>query len=210
MSAISIGEETPTSLAAVSLGEAGLDLLFREARTYPGWQPRAVPEATLREIYDLAKLGPTSANASPLRVAFLATEEAKARLLPALAPMNVEKSRSAAAVALLAYDSRFYDELPKLFPQVDARAWFVGNEALIQETALRNSSLQGGYFILAARALGLDCGPMSGFDPEMVNREFFPDGRWRVNFICNLGYGDPGKLFPRNPRLSFDEACVVL
>jgi 3-hydroxypropanoate dehydrogenase len=169
-----------------------------------------VPVELLREVYELAKFGPTSANSLPLRVAFLTTTEAKERLLPALMPGNVDKTRTAGAVALIAYDSRFYDELPRLFPHADMRGYFADNPALAAEAALRNSSLQGGYFIMAARALGLDCGPMSGFDAEAVNREFFPDGRWKINFICNLGYGDPAPLFPRGPRLGFDEACQVL
>ena len=210
MSIMAIGEDTSADLGETRLDDAGLDLLFRDARTHSVWQPEPIREATLREVYDLAKMGPTSANTSPLRVVFLTTEAAKARLLPALAPQNVEKSRTAPAVAVLAYDTLFYEHLPRLFPHADAKAWFEGNAELIQQTAFRNSSLQGGYFILAARALGLDCGPMSGFDPEMVNREFFPDGRWKVNFVCNLGHGDSSKLFARSPRLSFDEACQVL
>ncbi len=190
--------------------EEGLDLLFREARTYSAWHPRGVSADLLREVYNLARFGPTSANTSPARFVFLTTDEAKARLLPALAPLNVEKSRTAPVVAIIAYDTEFYENLPRLFPQADARSWFVGNAALIQETAFRNGTLQGAYFMLAARALGLDCGPMSGFDPEKVNAEFFPDGKWKANFVCNLGYGDSTKLFPRNPRLEFEEACVVL
>ena len=155
-------------------------------------------------------MGPTSANTSPLRILFLRSEEAKARLLPALAPNNVEKSRTAPVVAIMAYDLEFHEKLPRLFPHVDARSWFVGKEALIQETAFRNGTLEAGYFILAARAKGLDCGPMSGFDQAKVNAEFFPDGKWRANFILNLGHGNPADLFPRNPRLDFDEACRIL
>lgn len=190
---------------------SSLDILFRNARTFYAWQQKPVSEELLKEIYDLFKFGPTSANASPARILFLTTEDAKARLLPALPPLNVEKSRTAAVVAIIAYDVEFYEKLPKLFPHApDAKNWFVGNEAFAQETAFRNSSLQGAYFMLAARALGLDCGPMSGFDPSKVNEEFFPDGKWRVNFICNLGYGDDTKQFPRGPRLDFDEACRVI
>ena len=192
---------------AVSIG---FDNLFREARTHSAWRQDPVPDDLLREIYDLARMGPTSANCSPLRVLFLKTEEAKARLLPALAPNNVEKTRTAPVVAVLAYDLEFYEKLPKLFPHVDARSWFLGKTELILETAFRNSSLAAGYFILAARAKGLDCGPMSGFDVVKVNAEFFPDGNWRVNFLCNLGHGDPSALFPRNPRLDFGEACKIL
>ena len=188
----------------------GLDRLFRHARTHNFWHPRGVSDELLHEIYDLAKFGPTSANSSPMRIVFLKSEEAKERLRPALAPLNVEKSMAAPVVAIIAYDTEFYEQLPKLFPHADARAWFVGNESLVQETAFRNSSLQGAYLMLAARALGLDCGPMSGFDKDTLNAEFFPDGKWKVNFICNLGYGDSTKLFPRNPRLDFDEANVIL
>jgi 3-hydroxypropanoate dehydrogenase len=169
-----------------------------------------VPVEKLRQAYDLARMGPTSANASPARFVFVESEAAKARLLPAMAPLNVEKTRTAPVTAIIAWDTEFYEKLSQLFPHADMRQHFVGNQPLIEETALRNSSLQGGYFILAARALGLDCGPMSGFDAAKVNAEFFPDGKWKVNLICNLGYGDPSKLFPRNPRLEFDEACRVL
>ena len=190
-------------------GEA-LDQLFREARTHAAWVPRAVPVELLREAYDLSRMAPTSANGSPARFVFLATEEAKKRLLPALAPLNVEKTRLAPVAAIIAWDNEFFDQLPRLYPHADMRSYFVGNQPLIDETAFRNSSLQGAYFILAARALGLDCGPMSGFDAAKVNAEFFPDGKWKVNFLCNLGYGDKSKLHPRNPRLDFDEACIVL
>jgi 3-hydroxypropanoate dehydrogenase len=155
-------------------------------------------------------MGPTSANSSPARFVFLQSEAAKARLLPALAPLNVEKTKAAPVTVIVAWDTEFYEKLPQLVPHADARSFFVGNQALIEETTIRNSSLQGGYFILAARAVGLDCGPMSGFDGAKVNAEFFPDGKWKVNFLCNLGYGDHSKLFPRNPRLEFEEACRVL
>ncbi len=192
------------------ISEETLDQLFRGARTHTAWQPRAVPLALLKEIYDLARMGPTSANASPARFVFLTTPEGKNRLLPALAPLNVEKTRSAPVTTIVAWDTEFYEKLPRLFPQNDMRSYFAGNPALIEETGARNGSLEGGYFILAARGLGLDCGPMSGFDAAKVNAEFFPDGKWKVNFLCNLGYGDHGKLYPRNPRLDFDEACVVL
>jgi 3-hydroxypropanoate dehydrogenase len=187
-----------------------LNQLFHEARTHSAWLPKRVPVEALREAYDLARWGPTSANSTPARFVFLESEAAKARLLPALAPLNVEKTKAAPVTVIVAWDTEFYEKLPKLFPHADMRSYFVGNESLAEETAFRNSSLQGGYFILAARAVGLDCGPMSGFDKTKVNTEFFPDGKWKVNFICNLGYGDPGKLFPRSPRLDFDEACRVL
>lgn len=192
------------------IDDNGLDILFRNARTHNAWLSKPVADELLHEIYDLFKYGPTSANASPARVLFLTTEEAKARLLPALPPLNVEKSRTAPVVAIIAYDLEFFEKLPKLFPHADARAWFASNEALAQETAFRNSTLQGAYFMLAARAVGLDCGPMSGFDGAKVNEEFFPDGKLKVNFICNLGYGDDTKIFPRSPRLDFDEACTIL
>ena len=193
-----------------SVGEETLNILFREARTHNIWLDRPVPESLLREVYDLAKMGPTSANLAPARFVFLTTRDAKERLLPALMPQNVEKSRTAPVVAIIAYDLEFYEQAPRLFPHMDMRSYFVGKPELIQETAFRNGSLQGAYLMLAARALGLDCGPMSGFDAEKVNAEFFPDGKWKVNFICNLGYGDRDKLFPRNPRLDFEEACVVM
>jgi 3-hydroxypropanoate dehydrogenase len=199
-----------TSPAAQGDDLVSLDTLFREARTYTAWLPEPVSDDLLREIYDLAKMGPTSANTSPLRILFLKSEAAKARLLPALAPNNVEKSRTAPVVALMGYDLEFYEKLPQLYPQADARSWFAGNAALIQETAFRNSTLQAAYFILAARAKGLDCGPMSGFDAGKVNEEFFADGKWRVNFVCNLGHGNRDALRPRNPRLQFDEACRIL
>jgi 3-hydroxypropanoate dehydrogenase len=187
-----------------------LDQLFRQARTHSAWLPTRVPLAALREAYELARWGPTSANSSPARFLFLESEAAKARLLPALAPLNVEKTKAAPITAIIAWDAEFHEKLPKLFPHADMRSYFVGKPALIEETAFRNSSLQGAYFMIAARAVGLDCGPMSGFDAAKVNAEFFPDGKWKVNFLCNLGYGDHSKLFPRSPRLDFDEACQVL
>jgi 3-hydroxypropanoate dehydrogenase len=199
-----------TAFDSDRLENGALDTLFRQARTHNAWLPRAVPETLLREVYDLAKMGPTSANGSPARFVFLTTDEAKERLIPALMPGNVDKTRSAPVVVLIAQDMEFYEKLPKLFPAGDARSWFATNPALVADTAARNSSLQGAYFILAARSLGLDCGPMSGFDAAKVNAEFFPDGKWRVNFLCNLGFGDSTKLFPRSPRLNFEEACLVL
>jgi 3-hydroxypropanoate dehydrogenase len=193
-----------------AIPDQALDQLFRTARTFAAWKPEPVSNETLRQIYDLYKLGPTSMNCSPARVVFLTTDQAKARLLPALAPTNVEKSRTAPVVALIAYDTEFYEQLPKLFPFVEARNRFAGNQKLIDETAFRNGTLQGAYLLLAARAMGLDCGPMSGFDAAKVNAEFFPDGKWKVNFICNLGHGDAKNQHPRAPRLTFDEACRVL
>lgn len=187
-----------------------LDQLFRQARTHSAWLPKRVPVEVLREVYELARWGPTSANSTPARFVFLESASAKARVVPALSPGNVEKTKAAPVTVIVAWDTEFYERLPQLFPQADMRSYFVGKQPLIDETALRNGSLQGGYFMLAARALGLDCGPMSGFDAAKVNAEFFPDGRWKANFLCNLGYGDRSQLFPRNPRLEFDEACRVL
>jgi 3-hydroxypropanoate dehydrogenase len=198
------------SETAVKIADSMLDQLFRNARTHTVWQARPVPVELLQEAYNLARMGPTSANASPARFVFLTTPEAKQRLLPAMAPGNVEKTRTAPVTAIIAYDTEFYEQLPRLFPHADMRQYFVGNAELIAETAMRNGSLEGAYFILAARALGLDCGPMSGFDAAKVNAEFFPDGKWKANFLCNLGHGDPSKLYPRSPRLSFEEACRVL
>ena len=196
--------------AAESISEAALHQLFHGARTHNVWISKPVPVELLRRVYELTRLGPTSANSSPARFVFLTTSEAKARLRPALSAGNVEKTMAAPVTVIVAWDTQFYDHLPRLFPHRDMRSLFAGNQALSDETAFRNSSLEGGYFILAARALGLDCGPMSGFDQNKVNAEFFPDGKWKANFLCNLGYGDESKLFPRSPRLTFDEACVVL
>jgi 3-hydroxypropanoate dehydrogenase len=200
--------ELPTK--ATMANDDSLDILFREARTHSGWLPKPVPDGMLRKIYDLAKLGPTSANMSPARFLFLRTEQAKARLLPAMAPGNVDKTRAAPVTVIVAYDLEFYEKLPRLFPHADMKPHFVGKPAAIQEAAFRNGSLQGAYMMLAARALGLDCGPMSGFDADKVNKEFFPDGKLKANFICNLGYGDRSKLRPRSPRLDFEEACQLL
>jgi 3-hydroxypropanoate dehydrogenase len=186
-----------------------LDQLFREARTQNGWRPEAVSIELLKEVYEIACLGPTSANSLPARFVFVTTPEAKARLRPALSPGNVEKTMAAPVTVIVAWDTEFYEKLPQLFPARDMRSVFAVNSTLIHETAFRNGTLQGAYLMLAARALGLDCGPMSGFDQQKVNAEFFPDGKWKANFLCNLGYGDPSKLFPRNPRLSFDEACRI-
>jgi len=186
-----------------------LDVLFREARTHNGWQDKPVPESLLRELFDLAKMGPTSANCSPMRLVFVTTPAGKERLKPALAPGNLDKTLAAPVTAIIAQDTLFYEHLPTLFPHADAKSWFVGNDALIQATMARNATLQGAYLMLAARALGLDCGPMSGFDPARLNAEFFPDGRFQANFLCNLGYGDPTKLFPRSPRFAFDDVCTI-
>jgi 3-hydroxypropanoate dehydrogenase len=190
-----------------ALSDAALRQLFLDARTYNAWQPRPIEPGLIRRLYDLVCLAPTAANTSPARFAFVQSAEAKARLIPCLSPGNIEKVKSAPCCVIIAFDTQFYELMPKLFPSRDLRAAFVDRPDHILETAKRNSSLQGGYFILAARALGLDTGPMSGFDHEKLDREFFPDGRWKSNFLCNIGYGSDEGLFPRNPRLDFEEAC---
>jgi 3-hydroxypropanoate dehydrogenase len=186
-----------------------LDLMFREARTHSKWLDKPVSDALLHQAWDIARMGPTSANTQPARVVFVRSDAAKARLKPALAPGNVDKTMAAPVTAILAHDMEFYEKLPKTFPQVDARSWFVGDEDLIQSTAFRNGSLQGAYLILALRALGLDCGPMSGFDNAAVDQAFFAGTPVKSNFLINIGYGDKAALYPRNPRLDFDEACRV-
>ena len=196
---------------AHTLDSEARDLLFRNARTHSAWLDRPVSDATLREIYDLMKFGPTSMNCSPMRILFLRGKEAKERLRPALMPANVDKTMVAPVTAIVGYDLRFYERLGELFPHyAGAREIFAKNAQLAEITAFRNGTLQGGYFILAARALGLDCGPMSGFDNAKVDAEFFAGESVKSNFLCNLGYGDASKLFPRNPRLTFEEACRVL
>ena len=184
--------------------------LFDNARTHNGFAAEPIPEATLRQLYDMVKWGPTSANCSPARFIFVTTAEAKAKLLAGMSPGNVEKTTQAPVSVIIGMDMAFYEKLPTLFPHADAKAWFVGNQPMIDATAFRNSSIQGGYFILAARALGLDCGPMSGFDINKANAEFFPDGRFKANFLVNLGYGDPAGNYPRGPRLPFEVAAQVL
>jgi 3-hydroxypropanoate dehydrogenase len=186
------------------------DRIFRAARSHNGWQAKPLSDALIRELYDLVKWGPTAANSTPGRFVFVRSAAAKARLKPHLSAGNVEKTLQAPCCVIVAYDTRFYDLLPKLFPSRDMRAAFVGKDALIDETAKRNSALQGGYLITAARTLGLDCGPMSGFNAASLDAEFFPDGRWKSNFLCNIGYGSGENLFPRNPRLDFEEACLDL
>jgi 3-hydroxypropanoate dehydrogenase len=196
---------------AERLPDAALDQLFRNARTANGWRDVPVPEETLRALYDLAKWGPTSANIQPLRLKFLVSRAAKERLRPHLSPGNVEKTMAAPVVAILGQDLAFYEHLPRMFPHnPEARSWFAGKPDHIAVTALRNASLQGGYFILAARALGLDAGPMSGFDPDGVDREFWSGTTVETNFLCNLGHADPAKTFPRSPRFDFSEVCEIL
>lgn len=197
---------------AEPVDQHALDTLFLQARTHRHWLDKPVDDALLRQIYELARMAPTSANCSPMRVVFVKSREAKLRLEPALIEGNRRQTMAAPATAIIAYDCEFYEKLPRLYPQADARAWFAGpdNAEVAASTAFRNSSLQGAYLILAARAFGLDCGPMSGFDNAALDREFFPDGRVKSNFLCNLGYGDPARLRPRNPRLEFDEACSIV
>mgnify|MGYP000591950757 CR=1 FL=1 len=191
------------------LSDHALDQIFREARTHKGWLDRDVTEDQLRQLWDLTKMGPTSANCSPMRVVFAKSRAAKEKLRPALMAGNVDKTMAAPVTAIVAYDLEFHEKLPRLFQAADARSWFAGKLQAIQENAFRNGSLQGAYLIVAARALGLDCGPMSGFDPETVNQAFFPAGTWKVNFLCNMGYGDPQALPARDIRLTFDEACEI-
>jgi len=193
-----------------TLNQSGRDLLFNDARTHGKWRPDPVAPETLHALYDLLKLGPTSANCSPARFLFLRSAEAKERLKPALSPGNVAKTMTAPIVAVVAYDPAFYEQLPKLFPHADARSWFAGNEALASETAFRNGTLQGAYLIMAARAVGLDAGPMSGFDRAKVDAEFLGTLGWKSNFLVNLGRGDSEALLARTPRLSFGEACAIL
>jgi len=202
---------TALALAAARLDSLGLRQLFLEARSHGKWQPLPVDDAVLRELYELARMPPTAANSQPMRLLFLKTSEARERLRAALAPANVEKTMTAPITAIAAHDLEFYEHLPTLMPHVDARAWFASQPAeQIERTAAHGTAMQGGYLMLAARALGLDCGPIGGFDHAKVDAEFFPDGRWRSNFILNLGYGNPSGLHPRNPRLTFDEACRVI
>lgn len=195
---------------AQKLGDEALNVLFRSARSHNGWQDRDVTDAQLEEIYELMKMGPTSANSCPARLVFVRSAAAKERLKACLDEGNVDKSMSAPVVAIIGMDMEFYEQLGKLFPHTDARSWFVGKPAKIEETAFRNSSLQGAYFIMAVRSLGMDAGPMSGFDSAKLDAEFFPGGRIRSNFICAFGYGDDSKLYPRGPRLDFGEACEIV
>jgi 3-hydroxypropanoate dehydrogenase len=192
------------------ISDDALDTIFRKARTHNRWQDKPVSPALLMAIYDLMRWGPTTANTSPARIVFVVSKSAKERLRPHLSPGNTDKTMAAPATAIVAYDLDFAEHLPFLFPhEPNAKSWF-SDRAFANTAAFRNSSIQGGYFIIATRALGLDCGPMSGFDNAGVDREFFPDGRVKSNFLCNIGYGDPSGLFTRNPRLAFDEACQIL
>jgi 3-hydroxypropanoate dehydrogenase len=194
----------------MQLDDRSLDIIFREARTHTEWLDKPVSDTLLHQVYDLMKWGPTSGNCSPARIVFVRSAAAKQRLLPTMSPGNEEKTRTAPVTAIIAHDMEFYEKLPQLFPHTDARSWFAGNQPLIDTSAFRNGTLQGAYLIIAARALGLDAGPMSGFDNARVDKEFFSDGKVKSNFMINLGYGDHAKLFPRNPRLPFAEAAQIL
>jgi 3-hydroxypropanoate dehydrogenase len=191
------------------ISQEALAILFTEARTHSHWLDKPVTEDLLKQVFDLAKMGPTSANCSPMRIVFIKSPTAKEKLKSCLDPLNIEKTMTAPVTAIIGMDYEFYEHLPKLFPHADARSWFAGNQPAIDTTTFRNASLQGGYFILAARALGLDCGPMSGFNNQMVDELFFSGTQIKSNFLCNLGYGDTSKLFPRSPRFTFEEACRV-
>lgn len=194
-----------------TLNDAGLDLIFREAHTFTHWTPEKVSEALLRKVYDLTKFGPTSANGSPARFLFIVSPEAKEKLKPALLPMNVDKTMSAPVTVAIGYDTQFFEHLPELFPSnPNAKVWFEGSAPLAQETAFRNSALQGAYLMIAARALGLDCGALSGFNAAALETTFWPDGRVKANFLCNIGFGDDKMQWPRGPRLPFETACQIV
>ncbi len=193
-----------------AISQEAIKQLFTEARSHHAWLDQPVADETLRSIYDLTKWGPTSVNAGPLRIVFVKSAEQKEKLIPSLAGSNVEQVKAAPVTAIISHDEKFYDQLPQLFPAFDARALFASNPDLSQSTLFRNSSLQGGYFMLAARAIGLDVGPMSGFDNAKVDEAFFKGTNWKSNFLCNLGYGDITKLYPRGPRLEFDETCKIV
>ncbi|HNA19874.1 MAG TPA: malonic semialdehyde reductase [Agitococcus sp.] len=193
-----------------ALNEQALNQLFTEARTFSAWQDKAVSTELLHQLYDLVKFAPTAANTTPARFVFVTSQEAKAKLKPALAEGNIDKTMQAPVTVIVAADYQFYEYLPVLFPHTDAKSWFVGNQAAIDSTAFRNSSLQGAYLIMAARALGLDAGPMSGFNNQLVDELFFAGTQIKSNFLINLGYGDVAKLHTRNPRLSFEQAAHIL
>jgi 3-hydroxypropanoate dehydrogenase len=194
----------------MKLADTALDQLFRHARTHNSFAG-PVTDNDLREIHELMKWGPTTANSQPARFVFVRSTEAKAKLRPALSEGNLDKTMAAPVVVVVAYDLEFYEQLPKLFPHTDARSWFAGkSDEHIHANAMRGGTLQGAYFMVAARALGFDCGPMSGFDSALLDAAFFPDGKWKSNFLINLGHGDPAKVKPRNPRLTFAEACRIV
>ena len=192
------------------LDSQALDTLFCNARSHNGWKNKDVTDEQLRQVYDLMKWGPTSANSCPARIVFVKTDEAKQRLKPSLQEGNIEKSMTAPVVAIIGMDMEFYEEFGTLFPHADAKSWYVGKPEKIKEAAFRDSSLQAAYFMMAARSIGLDCGPMSGFDNSVLDAEFFPDGKVKSNFICGLGYGDESKLYPRLARLEYERVCEVV
>lgn len=192
------------------IDDKALDTLFRAARTHGAWLGKPVGDALLRQLWDLAKMPPTSANSQPARIVFVRSAAAKEKLRPCLSAGNVDKTMAAPVTAIVAHDLEFFELLPKLYSHVDMRANFAGKPEAAATAAFRNGSLQGAYLILAARALGLDCGPMSGFDSAKLDAAFFPEGKVKSNFLCNLGYGDIAKVRPRNPRLDFDEACKIV
>lgn len=195
-------------MGLTSINDTALDQMFRSARSQNKWKSDPLPEGILEQVYELAKWGPTSANSCPARFTFITTDEAKERLRPTLAPQNVDKCMTVPAVVLIAQDNKFYDRLPELMPHNPAmKDMFANNAQMAAGTAFRNSSLQGGYFMLAARALGLDCGPLSGFNPEALNAEFYAGTNLTINFICGVGIGDPDGVFPRSPRLEYSDAC---
>jgi 3-hydroxypropanoate dehydrogenase len=209
MSIARLFRQAPLDVASKLDGPA-LDQIFRKARTHNGWRGIEVPDTLLEEAVDLAKMGPTSANVSPLRIVFVRSPEAKLRLKPALMSGNVDKTMAAPVTAIAGHDTKFYELLPRLFPHADAKAWFVGNEAFANDTAYKNGTLQVAYFIMALRALGLDTGPMTGFDNAAVDAAFFPGGLVKSNVLVNIGNGDTEKLFPRSPRLAFDEIATIV
>ena len=192
------------------LQDSALAQLFTEAHTHTSWQDKAIPEAVMDQLYELVKVGSTSANCSPARFVFVTSLEGKEKLKPCLSSGNLEQTMNAPCTVIVAYDEEFYEQLPTLFPYADARSWFTSSPEAAYETAMRNSSMQGAYLISAARALGLDCGAMSGFNPKLLNETFFADSTWRVNFLLNIGYGDGEKVHKRLPRLSFEQACQIV
>lgn len=192
------------------LDKDALDTLFREARSQNDWLDQDVSDTQINQIYELMKFGPTAANNCPARITFVKSIEAKEKLKPHLDEGNVDKSMSAPVVAIIGYDVEFYEKLPFLFPHMDARSWYAGNPEKIKSAGEMNATLQGAYFMLSARSVGLDCGPMSGFNNESLDEEFFPDGKTKSIFMCAIGHGDSSKIFPRSPRLSFDEACKII
>jgi len=197
-------------MTRTAIDDAALAQMFTEARTYNSWSDQPVDDETIRRIYELAALGPTTANTSPARFVFVRSAEAKERLRPHINPGNLDKTMSAPCCVIVAEDTQFFEFMPQLFPSRDFKSHFESNPAAAQDAAQRSSTLEGAYLIMAARALGLDAGPMSGFNKETLDAEFFPDGRWKANFLCNIGYGTQDQLFPRNPRLAFEQACLDL